>query len=166
MKQILYISIIVLLLSCKQKTTHSTWQIVYKNDTQGTTITGSKQALISAIRAGNDIKIGWGNKGKNHSIEHLSSPIWLAVLDEKEVVAHLDPQVLSNIDWETLSASYKDSIQLKEEWRVVITSKGEFDAVWYDRQSHTLIKRRPQNHTITWFSKYHNTKNIKPLFTE
>lgn len=152
-------------MSCKQNTSQSTWHVVYKNNKQGNTISGSKQELISAIRAGSDIKIGWGSKGKNHSIEHLSNPIWLAILDEKEVVAHLDPQVLSNINWETLSATYKDSLKLREEWRVVITTKGEFDAIWYDKKHDSLIKRRPQNHNITWFSNYNN-KDIKPLFSE
>jgi len=165
MKLLRYIFVIMLLVSCKQEPTESTCHILYKNDKQGNTLLGSKQDLIAAIRAGADIKIGWGSKGKNHSIEHLSVPIWLAVLDEKEVIAHLDPQMLSTVDWDMLSANYKDSTKLKEEWRVVITTKGEFDAVWYDKQNSTLIQRRPQRHVMTWFSKQH-TKQVTPLFAK
>ena len=138
--------------SCSNWRASNKWQIVYKVDSSGHPLIGNKEKLINAIRQGADIKIGWGSKGENHSIEHLSIPIWFAILDEKEVIAHLDPQILSTIDWDSLSANYRDSQKLDEEWRVVITSKGEFDAVWYDRRGDSLIKRIPQNHVISWFS--------------
>lgn len=157
------ILIIPLLISCKSETKNSHYQIVYKNNKEGNILKGSKEELIKHIRGGAEIKIGWGAKGDTHSIEHLSEPIWIAVLDETEVVAHLNPQVLSKTDWNTLSANYADSTLLNQEWRVVITTKGEFDAVWYDRKNHVIIKRRPQNHTISWFAK--GEVNNKPLFS-
>lgn len=149
--------------SCSNKRVPNEWEIVYKVNRSGEMIIGKKENLINAIRHGADIKIGWGGKGEKYSIEHLSVPIWLAILDEKEVIAHLDPQILSTIQWDSLSANYADPQKLNEEWRVVITSKGEFDAVWYDRKGDSLIKRIPQNHVITWFSK--NIENIaNPLY--
>ncbi|MEM6697014.1 MAG: hypothetical protein AAF599_01360 [Bacteroidota bacterium] len=99
------------------------------------------------------MKIGWGSKGETRSIEHLSEPIWIAIPNESEVIVHLAPQVLSGIDWENLTASYQDSIALNQEWRVVISTKGEFDAVWYDRATHQLLRRVPQRHVMTWFVK-------------
>ena len=159
------IILFILAFSCNQYDEKDQWKIIYKNDKKGNTLLGSKTSVINAIRTGANIKIGWGSKGKNHSIEHLSKPIWLAILDDKEVIAHLDPQVLSTIDWENLSANYADLSKLKEEWRVVLTTKGEFDAIWYDRKNDTIIKRIPQNHVITWFST-NKGKNVKPLYSE
>ncbi len=115
------------------------WKIAYKNDKDGNTILGSKEELINSIRQGSLIRIGWGGKESNHSIEHISEPVWIAILDEKEVIAHLEPQVLSVIDWNSLSAKYSDSSKLKEEWRVVISTKGEFDAIWYDKKENRQI---------------------------
>ena len=135
--------------SCDLENSSPTFDIVYKNDKAGNTIHGSKTDLINKIRGGADIKIGWGSKGKSHTIEHLSTPIWLAIMDETEVIAHLDPQVLSQIDWENLSGGYADSTLVKQEWRVAITTKGEFDAVWIDRTTHKVTKRIPQRHTLT-----------------
>ncbi len=145
--------IIILVISCNPENGNSQYRIVYKNDKNGNVLKGSKQKLIKFIRGGADIKIGWGTKGQSHSIEHLSEPIWIAVLDESEVVAHLDPQVLSKTDWNNLSANYADSTLLSQEWRVVITTKGEFDAVWYDRKNGNVVQRRPQSHIISWFAK-------------
>jgi len=152
-------------ISCNQIQQDSNYQIIYKNDKEGNTLLGSKSELINVIRGGGSIKIGWGVKGKNHTIEHLSEPIWLAVLDESEVIAHLDGQILSKVDWENLTANYSDSTRLSQEWRVVITTKGEFDAVWYDRNLGKVVRRSPQNHTLTWFAK-DNLDSNKPLFLQ
>ena len=142
------------------------WEIAYKNDKDGNALVGSKQELINAIRLGVPVKIAWGGKGSKHSIEHISEPIWIAILDEKEVIAHLEPQVLSVIDWDSLSAKYSDSSKLKEEWRVVISTKGEFDAIWYDKKENRQIKRIPQNHTISWFVKNSTEAQANPFFEE
>ena len=59
------------------------------------------------------------------------------------------------------------SILVKSEWKVVITTKGEFDAIWVDRQDHKMTKHRPQNHVITWFVKGVDNNTIAPsLFNE
>ncbi|GAA4274840.1 hypothetical protein GCM10022258_41360 [Aquimarina gracilis] len=149
------------------KQSASYWSPIYKNDKQGNTVFGNKKDLINAIRKGALVRIGWGAKGKNHSIEHLSDPIWIAILDETEVIVHLDPQVLSAIDWENLTANYADSTLIEKEWRVVLDTKGNFDAIWYDPVTRKTIEHRPQNQTITWFVKGIDTKtDIKSLFEE
>ena len=165
MKNLGSILVLLFLLGCSPKTTTSdNWEVVLKTDKEGVVLEGSKAALMNAIRAGADIKIGWGGKRENLSIEHLSVPIWLAILSEKEVMAHLDPQVLSGIDWDGLNASYEDSSLLQKEWRVVLTTKGDFDAVWYDIKADTLIRRWPQKHRMTWFAKGNLDDKVVPLF--
>ena len=161
---LLILTTVFIWFSCHQHSSPSLWTVAYKNDKEGNTLMGSKEKLIDAIRSGGSVKIGWGTQGKNHTIEHLSEPIWIAVLDEKEVLAHLDPQVLSGVDWQGLTANYADSTLLQSVWRVVLTTKGEFDAVWIDRNDHTVIKRWPQNHTMTWFIKDIDPKSAKKAF--
>lgn len=162
LKVALSICTILFLFSCQQS--NDTWVAVYKNDKEGETIAGSKAQLINAIRNGNPVRIAWGSEGRTHRIEHISDPVWIAILDETEVIAHLDPQVLSTVNWDTLSADYSDSTKLSEEWRVVITTKGEFDAVWYDRANHKVLQRRPQNHVMTWFVKGKVAENAPAFF--
>ncbi|PWL39716.1 hypothetical protein DKG77_02490 [Flagellimonas aquimarina] len=167
MKKILLFSMIIVLSSCiKQQPFSNDWDVVLKTDRDGSVLKGSKKDLINAIRNGQDLKIGWGAKREDLSIEHLSSPIWLAILSEKEVMAHLDPQVLSNIDWDSLNVNYKDSDKLQQEWRVVLSTKSNFDAVWYDKKADTLIRRWPQKHIMTWFAKGPVEKNAVPLFNK
>ncbi|GAB5473839.1 MAG: hypothetical protein Mars2KO_19380 [Maribacter sp.] len=143
---------LVFISSCADKNGLNQIQLVLKTDKQGNVIKGSKQALIDAIRNGADIKVGWGSKGKTHTIEHLSEPIWLAIMDEKEVVAKLHPQYSATTNWDSLSADHSNSAILHQEWRVVLTTKSSFDAIWYDRKLDTIIKRVPQQHPMSWFS--------------
>ncbi len=165
MKSLIYPLLTIILFGC-QPTTEK-WTVLYKSGTNGQTISGSKKALINAIRNGADIKVGWGFKGKAHSIEHLSNPIWIGILDEKEVMVHLDPQVLSAMNWEALRPNYADSSLLLKEWRVVISTKGDFDAVWYDRRENKVVERRPQKHPISWFARNNALKESStPLFEE
>jgi len=168
MKSILGILMLLsAMISCTSKQDSSNdWEIALRTAKTGEVVKGSKEGLVTAIRNGAEVRIGWGSKGKTRRIEHLSDPIWLAVLNEQEVMAHLDPQVLSKIDWDNLEASYADPDFLRQEWRVVITTKGSFDAVWYDRQTDSLIRRVPQNHAMTWFVKYNRALDNQKLFDE
>lgn len=165
-KTSIFIILVCLLPSCFPKNQSNEYQLVYKNDKEGKTIVGSKEDLIKAIRLGASIRIGWGSQGKNHTIEHLSEPVWIAILDEKEVIAHLDPQVFSEIDWNNLTATYTDSLEVVNEWRVAITTKGNFDAIWYDRKNHLITRRVPQNHVMSWFIRDVDLdQKTKPLFS-
>ena len=141
------------------------WTLVFQHDKEGTPVAGSKEKLLSAIRNGYSIRVGWGWKGEQRSIEHLSEPIWLAILSEAEVMAHLDPQILSGIDWDIPTANYADTTLLKQEWRVVLTTEGKFDAVWTDKFTGEIIRRVPQNHPMSWFAEIPTSdKEGKPLF--
>jgi len=159
---IVFICIIPACSSIEEK--ESKWEIAFKNDEDGNTLLGSKQKLINSIRQESPIRIAWGAKGDAHSIEHISEPIWIAILDEKEVIAHLEPQVLSVIDWDNLLATYSDANKLNQEWRVVITTKDDFDAIWYDKKENRQIKRVPQNHVLSWFVQTSKTVRTKPFF--
>ncbi|MEM9648103.1 MAG: hypothetical protein AAF969_06450 [Bacteroidota bacterium] len=162
MKQIFFLFFFGLILACNTTTPiEDNWRIVLKTGRDGSVLSGSKADLMDAIRAGQDLKIGWGVKRKDLSIEHISAPIWLAILSEQEVMVHLDPQVLSTIEWDSLNAHYKNSNLLQQEWRVVLTTKGDFDAIWYDRKADTLVRRWPQKHRMTWFAE--GKKPVKPV---
>jgi len=143
-----------------------TWQIAYKHDRDGKPLKGSKEKLFAAIRAGKSVRIGWGwyNEKRDISIEHLADPVWLAIIDQKEVMAHLEPQILAAINWDDASTSYEDSTLLDKEWRVVINTNGSFDAVWYSRKEEKVTRRAPQKQVLTWFVNELAPGNTKALF--
>ncbi len=139
------------------------WQPVLRINEKGEVIAGSKDQLIQNIRQGKNVKIAWGWKRDNKSIEHISEPTWIAIMNEQDVLFHLDPQVFGGIEWEDRAGTFENK-NLKEEWRVIIDTNGTFDAVWYDRDNHEVTKRMPQRHRITWFVQNANDETPKPFF--
>lgn len=155
---------LIIFLSCTSNNHEETaYKIAYKNDENGNVLQGSKTELIHYIRSGAPIRIGWGAKGKTRSIEHVSEPIWIAVLNETEVIAQLQPHYSASTDWDALTSSFSDSTLINQEWRVVLTTKGTFDAVWYDKHEGKQIRRVPQDHPMTWFVQGAKGEN-KPLY--
>lgn len=154
------------MLSACSAPSETSWEVAYKHDKSGNALEGSKEQLFAAIRAGKTVRIGWGwyNESRDLSIEHLADPIWLAIVDQKEVIAHLPAQVLSGIDWNTGTASYEQEALLDQEWRVVINTTGAFDAVWYDRKEGKRSRRSPQQHSITLFVNELAPTSTKALF--
>ena len=136
------------------------WKMIYKHDENGKAILGSKDSLIQAIRLGLPVRVGWGWQMKGKSMEHISDPIWMVVLNEQEVMVHLDPQVLSKVEWDSLEVSYTNFDQLAHEWRVVLTIQGTFDAIWYDLEQHELVRHLPQQHIMSWFVQYPHNQDI------
>jgi len=155
---LLSIFLLISIISCTENP-DTNWEVALKTDKSGKAVEGSKVKLIQAI------KIGWGSKGKTRSIEHLSEPIWLGILNGQEVTAKLHPQLLGGtVDWDNLSANYSNTDVLSQEWRVVLTTKGSFDAIWYDRKGDSLVRHVPQQHPMTWFVSSNGVERNTPLF--
>ncbi len=73
----------------------------------------------------------------------------MAVLNDKEVIAHLDLQVFVNIDWNKLLVAYENENMLDIQWRVVLTTSESFYAFWYNKKANSVVRRVPQNHETT-----------------
>ncbi len=145
----------------------SGWQTALRTLPDGTVIEGSKSELIDGLRKGYSLRVAWGWENGDKQLEHVADPIWTNIINENEVIINLDPQVLSRIDWEKEYAHYEDSALHNYEWRVVISTNGSFDAVWYNRATNEIYRRMPQTHLMSWMLEYpeNRTEPAKPLFT-
>ncbi len=141
------------------------WEPVLKINEKADVVFGSKQALINAVRQGQDVKIAWGWKRNGKSMEHISVPTWTAILNEEDVLFHIDPQVFGSIVWDSLAGTFEGE-QLTEEWRVIIDTNGTFDAVWYDRSTHKIVRRIPQHHRMTWFVQGVRDETAVPFYEQ
>ena len=141
------------------------WEVALRIDKEAAVVEGSKSKLINAIRQGCDVKIAWGWHNGEKSMEHISKPVWTAILNEEEVLFHIDPQVFGGIDWELLIGSFEGK-DLKDEWRVIIDTNGSFDAVWYNRDTHEISRRIPQSHKMTWFVQGYEASEAQPFFRD
>jgi hypothetical protein len=143
------------------------WQAVYQHDENGKPLQGSIDALITAVRHGYNIRIGWGwQRTLGDSLvrlEHVAYPVFLSVIQEKHVSAVIEPHPLLK--------SYLDVKQQKFQegghwWHCVLTTQGTFQAQVYHRESGTLLHDWPQRQRMTWFVEYppKRSRKAKPLF--
>ncbi|WP_147296639.1 hypothetical protein [Flagellimonas nanhaiensis] len=145
----------------------SGWKSVYQNDENGNRLAGSIDSLIVGIRNGYDVRVGWGwERERADSIlrlEHMAEPLFLTVIQEKNVTAVIDahPLLQSYIDVDNQKIGEGGHI-----WQCVLTTKGTFNAQVHNRSTGELIKDWPQRHKMTWFLEYpsNKAKENKPLF--
>ena len=131
------------------------WQAVYQHDPQGNPIMGSKEQLIEGIRQGYSLRIGWGWERERADtmlrLEHVADPVFVSILQEKDVSAIIDIHPLLQSYYQIDQQSFREGGHL---WQCVMTTKGTFNAKVYDRTTGDLLRDMPQRHRMTWFIEY------------
>lgn len=128
------------------------WRPVYRSGRNGESLAGSKQALLDAIRAGLPIRIGWGLEfeidGDTRSVEHVAVPDFLTVVNGTDVVAQLPEHIAQQSYVDSAKSRFDDGAVL---WRGLLSSTGQFDAIWVNRASGDVVRRMPQRAQLTWY---------------
>ena len=146
---------------------HSTWKPIYKHDEKGNPIFGNKEELINGIRAGQSLRIGWGWKKEIGDsiviLEHVADPIFVTILQEKEVSAIINAHPLLNNYRSLNGQNFREEGDI---WQCVLTTTGTFNAKLFDRQQDTLLRDWPQRHRMTWFLETSKleSNHITPLY--
>ncbi len=138
----------------------SQWRLLLKHDRDGKVLSGDVGELISAVRQGCDLRVAWGarrNADPSRTIEHVSTPIWVAVRDGAVVEVQLDDfvinlSVLGEPNEEHPARERFGGTDKAVMWRANFKTDGTFDAVWYDPITGGLITRVPQRHGASWFA--------------
>ncbi|MBO3700520.1 hypothetical protein [Roseivirga sp. E12] len=85
--------VVLITLSCSAPTSEvETWQLVYRNDSNGEALSGNKAELIDAVRNGLPIRIGFGGRSQvdtTRSVEHTADAQFLSIIDGEEVFAQI-----------------------------------------------------------------------------
>ena len=157
-----FLVVITLLCSCNdnpgtasEEPSKAGWSAVYKHDENGQAIEGSLDSLISSIRNGYDVRVGWGwEKEISDSLvrlEHMAEPLFLTIIQETHVSVVIDahPLLASYIDIDNQKIGEGGHI-----WQCVLTTKGEFNAQVHNRATGELMRDWPQKQRMTWFVEY------------
>ena len=138
----------------------SAWRLMLKHDRDGNVLSGDKQHLVNAVRQGCDLRVAWGARraaDPSRTIEHISSPLWVAIRDGDMVEVQLDDflinlSVLGEPNEDHPARQRFGGTEKVVMWRANFRIDGNFDAVWYDPTTGALIERVPQRHAASWFA--------------
>ncbi len=148
------------------------WRVALAHDGEGNVQAGSRVALINALRAGCQLRLGWGarrSSDRSQTIEHVAEPTWVAVRNNEHVEVQLRdylinlPVVGEPAEEHPRRARFGGTDKVVW-WRANLRPDGSFDAVWYDSVSGELITRAPQQHPMKWFVDCVPPAMVDPLY--
>ena len=165
-KSIISIFIALAFISCsqdnnrKEKTnTIQEWKLVYRNDSNGNTVFGNKNELISLVRKGYPIKVGWASRRRNDTtktVEHTVDTEFLTIANGNEVFAQIKPFLAQRPDLtsDTLSMTL---LSIQSNW--ILGTNGLISTVNIDYSKDTVRTSPPKlfGYGLSWFTRITNT---------
>ena len=167
---LLFISIVLIFISCakeEKKTIVEEWKLEYKNDKNGNKVFGNKDELISYVRKGHPIRIGWASRRRNDStktVEHIVDAEFITIANGDEVFAQIKPFLAQRPDLtsDTLSITLMAS---KIHW--ILGTNGIISTMSNNYSQDTVNTSKPRQfrYDISWFTKNANSsKKAQPLW--
>lgn len=173
-RHLLFVLIVLSALGCSQdKNSHEgtnitkDWKLLYKNDKNGNAVFGDKDELISYVRKGHPIKIGWASRRRNDTtktVEHIVDAEFLTIANGNQIFAQIKPFLAQRPDLtsDTLSMTL---LPVQSNW--VLGTNGLISSVNIDYGKDTLRASPPKlfGKGLSWFSKTSSlSKKGKPLW--
>ena len=138
------------------------WTKVFSNDENGKTMFGDKAELLSAVRSGYPIKIGFGG-GR---IEHIANADFLTISLGEEVFAQIPPIIGQRPSFTT--DSLKVDFRPSNKWTLIAGTNGSSARLMTDYLNNTIENHRSDREMpITWYVNYNSAmieENAKPLW--
>lgn len=98
----------------------STWRLVFATDAEGAPVDGSKEALMTAVRAGKSVRVYWARG----PVEHLADAAFLTIFED-EVFAQVEPIESQRPQQDPLGVYFREP---GVKWRAIIGTNGLFTA--------------------------------------
>lgn len=145
------------------------WKLVYKNDKDGNKVLGDKKELLSSIRQGAPIRIGWSSRRRNDStktVEHILDAEFMTIANGEDVFAQVKPFLAQRPDLtsDTLSITIRPTHVY---W--TLGTNGLISSANVDYTKDTVTTSPPSTfrYNISWFTKNVNSsKNTPPLWNQ
>jgi hypothetical protein len=128
------------------------WSLVYSNDENGNRVSGDLGKLISAIRNGEQIRIGWTIEDptdKSLKVEHSADAKFITILSDSTVFAQIDPIIGQTPSVKDKTVTLKENI----EWSFSASSLGNNDSMNINTKTGEIVDHKPFKCGIKWFRK-------------
>ena len=120
------LSVSILLCSFWSFAQQSEWQLVYEHNEQGEAISGSKEALIEAVRAGQDIKIGWKMGSGEKIVEHWAMAQFMTIMNG-EVFGQITPILSQSPSFDQNIITFREGMK----WSFIASTSGKNATYYY-----------------------------------
>src|SRR4029453_19146368 len=128
------------------------WALVYANDENGNRVSGDLEKLLSAVRNGEPIRIGWTIEplaNKILKVEHFADAKFITILCDSTVFAQIDPIVGQTPSIKDKTVTLKGNI----EWSFSASSLGNNDSMNVNTKTAEIMDHKQFKCGIKWFRK-------------
>ncbi|CAL2077386.1 conserved hypothetical protein [Tenacibaculum sp. 190524A05c] len=153
------ILLILSVISCHKvndkKNNFSSWKLIYKIDPNGNKIKGSKELLITAVKNGTPVRIGWkliSKKDTTKSVEHVIDTNLLTILNEEELFVQLNSFYAQKPSLKRDSLKI-DLIPIESTW--CLSTKGLISSININSENQEISKFESAGFKteISWYCK-------------
>ncbi|HWL89207.1 MAG TPA: hypothetical protein VNO21_25565 [Polyangiaceae bacterium] len=127
------------------------WRFLFANDGHGNDLTGSRAALLAAIRRGSPLRVGWSeaNTKEGWSVEEFSDVGFTNIMGKRDVVAQLANALIQS---NYLNASRAGLRSPAVEWHAIMSTDGRFEALMIDRETGRTTRKLVQRTRMNWYA--------------
>jgi len=151
----------------KNENNNQEWQLIYKNDKEGRPIFGNKEKLISIVRKGYPIRVGWASRRTSDTtktVEHTVNGEFLTIANGEEVFVQIKPFIAQRPDLtsDTLSMTL---LPVQSHW--ILGTNGMISSASIDFVKDTINTYPPSlfRYRISWFARIpNNLDESNPLW--
>ena len=126
------------------------WTLVYQNDAEGNTVTGSIEALKAAVRDGLPVRVGWSffhPTDKKISVEHVADAKFLTIMSGEIVFAQIDPIIGQTPKFEEGFIELKENIS----WVMVVGTNGKSDSIMRNVITGEMVGHNARPRAADWY---------------
>lgn len=147
---VLYIASFISLLSFQVHAQSARWNLVFENDRDGNAVTGNHDDLIAAVRAGEEIRLGWQSPRRGTPerwVEHVADAKFITILSGQVVFAQIDGIVGQTPDFNEMKVLLKENLS----WTMIAGSNGKMDAIMRDMSSGEIKGHNQRQNGFKWW---------------
>lgn len=128
------------------------WKLVYENDADGNSVAGNLAELITVIRSGEEVRLGWliqSTKDPSWKIEHFAEAKFITIMNDGTVQAQIDPIIGQTPDLDELQIVFKENL----EWSMIASTNGKTDRMMRNPVTGEITGHQIRKGGIKWFVK-------------
>jgi len=128
----------------------SSWKLIYRNDAEGVGISGSKDRLFDVVRLGYPVRVGYGGKRGDRSIEHVGDAMFLSILDDKEIFAQCQTIIgqRPGRGGDSLHMAFRENYL----WTIIVGTNGYSDRINVLNDTGEISGHNSRPTAVSWFA--------------
>ncbi|MEM7297102.1 MAG: hypothetical protein AAF391_02420 [Bacteroidota bacterium] len=119
------------------------WKLVYENDREGNAVNGNLTELMTFVKSGEVIRIGWGSS----RVTHVAEASFLTIMLDSVLFAQIRPITGQTPDFDKMEIKFKENL----EWSFIGGTNGSMTVMMRNVITGEILNHRTRTSSFKWF---------------